>query len=145
MRFFTPFSMKSGHALGLDHSPYLNDIMYVPHQYGIVSISERDKLTLKWLYTFPYGCTGEEILAKFKFSSQYNLDHLVYRLENQDEQTEEVVKERINEQKRSLDEDQEILAEFNKFNLALQNVNISPEFQEYMKKTRLKKNFEDSV
>ncbi|MFA6988747.1 MAG: matrixin family metalloprotease, partial [Candidatus Gastranaerophilaceae bacterium] len=42
-----------GHALGLNHSPFKNDIMYVPHQYGVVNVTQRDKDTLKWLYRFP--------------------------------------------------------------------------------------------
>jgi predicted Zn-dependent protease len=45
-----------GHALGLlGHSDGGSDIMYVPHQYGIVSVSERDANTLHWLYKLPVG------------------------------------------------------------------------------------------
>ena len=43
-----------GHALGLQHSPYPDDIMYVPHRYGIANASQRDKMTLKWLYKLPW-------------------------------------------------------------------------------------------
>ena len=33
-----------GHALGLGHSPFNGDIMYVPHQYGVTNISQSDIL-----------------------------------------------------------------------------------------------------
>lgn len=45
-----------GHALGLiGHSDEPEDIMYVPHQYGTVGLSERDTHTLQWLYRLPIG------------------------------------------------------------------------------------------
>ena len=36
-----------GHALGLGHSPYKEDIMYTPHQYGVASLSENDKYSIQ--------------------------------------------------------------------------------------------------
>ena len=39
-----------GHALGLGHSNNEQDIMYTPHKYGVVNISNQDKLSLQWLY-----------------------------------------------------------------------------------------------
>ena len=45
-----------GHALGiLGHSPYPEDMMYVPHQFGIGDLSPRDTTTLYWLYQLPIG------------------------------------------------------------------------------------------
>jgi predicted Zn-dependent protease len=45
-----------GHALGLvGHSDDANDIMYVPHQYGITGVSSRDAETLRLLYRLPVG------------------------------------------------------------------------------------------
>ena len=31
-----------GHALGLGHSTNTEDIMYTPHQYGVIRLSQRD-------------------------------------------------------------------------------------------------------
>jgi hypothetical protein len=45
-----------GHALGLNgHSDEPTDMMYVPHQYGVTVLSERDVNTVKWLYQLPIG------------------------------------------------------------------------------------------
>jgi predicted Zn-dependent protease len=45
-----------GHALGLvGHSDSADDIMYVPHQYGVTGVSQRDADTLGLLYRLPVG------------------------------------------------------------------------------------------
>ncbi len=135
-----------GHALGLLHSPYKNDIMYVPHQYGITKLSKRDKITLKWLYNLPWGISKEELLAHYKMSSTSNVDELIYRLETnasgeemQDAQEPEkaLTKEEI------LAEEQKTLAELNKFNISIQNFNVSKDAQNYFNKLRVKKDFEN--
>jgi len=120
-----------GHALGLNHSPYKDDIMYVPHQYGVVSITSRDVMTLKWLYTLPYGVPLQEILAKYKMPSNYNLDQLVYKMENHDKLTDEREKNSQipNQESKNLHEEQKILAEINKYNISLQNINVSKIFK----------------
>jgi len=143
-----------GHALGVNHSPYLEDIMYVPHQYGATSVSNRDKTTLKWLYNFPAGVTKNDILLQYNFSSDYTLDHLVYFLENPEQSSDEkleiipeqlqdktILREKMPEsrQEKDLHYEQDTLAELNKYNLSLQNINVSSNMQEYFKKMRMKK------
>lgn len=66
-----------GHALGLGHSPYKSDIMYTPHQYGIVSLSNRDIQTLRWLYKFDVGKTAQEVLTQYSHTKARDLDELV--------------------------------------------------------------------
>lgn len=66
-----------GHALGLGHSPYKEDIMYTPHQYGVVRLSNRDIQTLRWLYKMDIGKTPSEILAQHPNSGAKDLDELV--------------------------------------------------------------------
>ena len=135
-----------GHALGLNHSPYPNDIMYVPHQYGVTSVSKRDILTLKWLYAFPLCATQSEILFRHNFSSEYTLDHLIYFLENPDKkQKKDSLKQKTDKPKEEkvLHYEQKTLAEFNKYNLSLQNINVSPNMQEYFKKIRIQKDLEN--
>lgn len=120
-----------GHALGLFHSPYKNDIMYVPHQYGINTASQRDKITLKWLYIFPHGISSNEILSQYNLSPSYSLDHLVYYLENNispSENNEEQTALAESNKAKNLDDQQKILADINKYNLSLQNINISNNF-----------------
>ncbi len=129
-----------GHALGIQHSPFKNDIMYVPHQYGITSLSNRDLITLKWLYQFPYGISREELLAHYKLSANYDPDKLIYMLETgaSPEEIESRQCSSLND-KEQLSSEQKTLAELNKFNLSLQNFSVSEDKQEYFRKLRIKK------
>ena len=52
----------------------------------------------------------------------------------------EEVKRSIVLPKKDLTKDQETLAEIKKFNLGLQNIRVSPDLQEYIKKTLIDKN-----
>jgi hypothetical protein len=131
-----------GHALGLDHSPYKNDIMYVPHQYGVTKVSKRDKITLKWLYEFPYGISKEEILTHYKISSSYDLDLLIYMLETRtdlkENPTEKENKTHVEDGKQ-LKYEQNTLAELGKFNISIQNINISDDKKDFFKKIKIDK------
>jgi len=143
-----------GHALGLKHSPYTDDIMYVPHQYGTAAVSKKDKTTLKWLYNFPVDVTKNDILLRYNFSSEYTLDHLVYFLENPEQGGSEkaensseqsrdktILREKTPEaqEEKVLHYEQDTLAELNKYNLSLQNITVSPNMREYLKKVRIQK------
>lgn len=129
-----------GHALGLNHSPFNDDIMYVPHKYGITDVSKRDKRTLKWLYEFPLGITQKEILMRYNFSTEKSLDDLIYHLENPNKPIDkEITLQKTILQEKNLDEEQKILAELNKYNLSLQNINVPSETQDYFNKLRLNK------
>lgn len=133
-----------GHALGLNHSPYPEDIMYVPHQYGVTTISQRDILTLKWLYNFPYGTLQSDILTLNKLSTNYTLDNLIYLLENPDKSiVKDILEEKtpVQSSETVLTYEQNTLAELNKYNISLQNINVSNEAGEYFKKMKIKKDF----
>lgn len=69
-----------GHAVGLGHSSTKGDIMYVPHEYGVVNISKNDLETLRWLYRFPVGATQQEILSKYPSLGAKDVDDLVLKL-----------------------------------------------------------------
>lgn len=125
-----------GHSLGLNHSPFPEDIMYVPHQYGVTSVSARDLITLKWLYTFPYGISEQEILNHYKIPGSYGVDRLIYKLE-----IGETAQKKPAQQEELLHDEQKTLSELGKFNVSIQDVNISPDKHEYFKKLRIKRDF----
>jgi hypothetical protein len=71
-----------GHALGLvGHSPFENDMMYVPHQYGITQLSQRDVATLRWLYRLPVGFKPAEALAHYGLTHLATMDDLLLAIE----------------------------------------------------------------
>lgn len=79
-----------GHSVGLGHSSTKGDIMYVPHEYGVVNISDNDIATLRWLYKLPVGKTQAEILSMYQNMGAKSVDELVYHLSNQKSDFERV-------------------------------------------------------
>lgn len=129
-----------GHALGLGHSPNQQDIMYTPHRYGVINLSENDGETLRWLYKLPLGATVKEISNKFNIPSD-DLDYIISKYTgNRAPSGFEEVKRSIVLPKKDLEKDQQTLAEIKKFNLGIQNIRVSPDLQEYIKKTLIDKN-----
>ena len=123
-----------GHSLGLGHSPYDTDIMYTPHKYGVVSLSPRDALSLQWLYKLPYGISVSELAKKHGINSS-NIDEIIFKIANKGKSHEfEDVKNSIKIPKKDLMDEQDKLAEMKKYNLGIQNVQISSNVQEYIKK-----------
>jgi hypothetical protein len=67
-----------GHALGLlGHSHGQGDIMYVPHQYGVDSLTPRDVNTLRWLYKLPIGCNPASEAARLGLKSPWLMAHFL--------------------------------------------------------------------
>lgn len=130
-----------GHALGLGHSPFKNDIMYVPHQYGVDYLSQRDKDTIKWLYQMPPAHTPEEASEKLMADPFDSLDEMVMHMTEPEEDIPpyEQVNPYKESKERNLAEEQEIIADMNLYNLSLQSLDIKPELKEYINKTRLPK------
>ena len=120
-----------GHALGLNHSPYKEDIMYTPHQKGINSISEGDRLTVNWLNTLPQGANTAEVSSKYGIGGS-NIDEIIAKFIDRKSPTEfEKVKASIKMPKRDLLEEQETLANLRKYHMALQNVQISEDMKKF--------------
>src|SRR5574344_3105515 len=114
-----------GHSLGLGHSPYEEDIMYTPHRYGVVKLSTRDKLSLKWLYKTQVGLTPEDFASKHGFHTN-DIDVVISNLISKNEPSEfEKVKTSLQKEKRDLLQEQENIADLKKYNIALQNIKIS--------------------
>jgi hypothetical protein len=130
-----------GHSLGLDHSPFKEDIMYVPHQYGAVSVTKRDINTLKWLYNFPVGKSISEIASGYGISNVIDLDSLVLAIYNREHKSAfEQVKNSIETVQKDLYAEQDILANMNKYNLAFQDFSISKDAQEFVRKSLVDRN-----
>jgi hypothetical protein len=120
-----------GHALGLGHSPYKTDIMYTPHQKGVVKLSEGDKASLQWLYTFPQGKTPAEIASSYGVGGS-NLDDVVNKILNKESESEfEKVKSSIKVEERDLLEEAESIGNLRKYHMALQNVQISDDMRKF--------------
>lgn len=118
-----------GHALGLGHSPNENDIMYSPHKYGIINLSNSDKLSLKWLYKFPTNTVPSEIAAKYGIHSS-DIDLIIEKIMEKNIPSEfEKVKSSLKVQQRDLIQEQENIADLKKYNLALQNIKISKDIR----------------
>lgn len=124
-----------GHAVGLGHSPFKKDIMYTPHQKGIMHVGEGDRLSVNWLYTFPQGKSVSEIASKYNVSGS-DLDEVVARIISKQAKTEfEKVKDTVSDQpQRDLLEESENIGNLRKYHMALQSIKISPELQEQIRK-----------
>ncbi len=129
-----------GHALGLGHSPYDTDIMYTPHKYGVVSLSPRDKTTIKWLYKLNQGMTLNDLISKYQISSQYP-DEIITKviLQNNPSEFEKVKGSLINSEQKDLLTEQTNIADLKKYNLSLQNIQLSDNVMRYLGKKRDKK------
>ena len=123
-----------GHSLGLGHSPYQSDIMYTPHRYGVVSLSQRDANSIQWLYKLPYGTSIQELSQKHGIHSS-DIDDIIMKISGQPKSQEfENIKNSIKLPQKDLMNEQDTLAELKKYNLGIQNVQISSNVQEYIKK-----------
>lgn len=124
-----------GHAIGLGHSPFKKDIMYTPHQKGILHVGEGDRLSVNWLYTFPQGKTVAEIASKYSVAGS-DLDEVVSRIISKETKTDfEKVKDTISTiPERNLLDENENIGNLKKYNMALQNIQISGSLQEKLRK-----------
>ena len=124
-----------GHAVGLGHSPFKKDIMYTPHQKGITHVGQGDRLSVNWLYTFPQGKTVAEIASKYGVSGS-DLDEVVARIISKQAKTEfEKVKDTVKvEPSRNLLDESENIANLRKYHMSLQNIKISGDLTEQIRK-----------
>lgn len=122
-----------GHALGLGHSPNESDIMYTPHQYGQINLSNRDINSIRWLYSLPYGASVESLNKEFSLSCS-NIDDIIMKIamgetESQFQKTMNSVKT----PQRDLEDEQKKLAEMRKFQMSIQNIRLPKEITDKFK------------
>ncbi len=132
-----------GHALGLQHSPYANDIMYVPHQYGVTKASERDKMTLKWLYKLPCGKTAKEIINAYSDGESKSIDEMIYNLLTDKEcsKFESIAKQlKNNTENRDLLTENENLGNLKLYKMSLEQINVSSDVKDYIKRVKMTNN-----
>lgn len=130
-----------GHSLGLGHSPFKDDIMYVPHQYGVNNLSETDKKTLRWLYKLPSSISAEEAIKRVCNEPFSSLDEMVMHLEGhrKSPQSTQAIQQapatnNSSLGNRDLIKEQELIADINLYNIMTQSISISPHLKNYIKK-----------
>lgn len=133
-----------GHAIGLGHSPYREDIMYVPHLYGVVNLSKRDMKTIEWLYNFPEGVSAEDVILKYGKSGVKSLDSLILDLENKKPDSSKTESDKTKnppKREKTLEKQQIQLANINKYNISLQKISLSEEVRDFFLKKKIEEKF----
>lgn len=132
-----------GHALGLGHSPYENDIMYTPHKYGVVELSDNDIFSIQCLYSFPAGKSVKQIGAQYSVMTDNDIDLIIRKLD--EKYAVELANESPsdfdnfkytpveNKKNRDLLDEANSIAEVHKYNLSIQNVGLTEKMQEFFK------------
>ncbi len=126
-----------GHALGLlGHSDQPGDIMYVPHQYGLVDLSERDKETLNWLYKLPVGFDYVAMGKKHQLTEPFTIHDVLELIETgktpkkpPSDFLEKIQPKPIAENPEKLAYHHDILSARGKHLISTQNIQISPDIK----------------
>lgn len=124
-----------GHSLGLGHSPYQNDIMYTPHQYGNITLSKRDCYSIQWLYNLPCSVSIKETANKYNLTDN-NLDDIIMKIVGEKHESQfERVKNSIQIPQKDLMQEQSKLGEIKKYQVfGLQNVQLPKISQDFFRK-----------
>jgi hypothetical protein len=125
-----------GHALGLDHSPYKQDIMYTPHQYGNATLSANDKYSIQWLYRLPAGASVQKIASKYGIQTTSDIDFIIQQIDSKSKNiTEESEKMKLQTSRDLLQESTNI-GDLKRYNMMLQNITLSQNVKNYLKNNR---------
>ena len=126
-----------GHALGLGHSPYIDDIMYTPHQYGNTRLSANDRNSICWLYKIPQGLPIQKFAQKHSLTTDDDVDSIIAKI-TQNDNPESDVKQKKQYPDRSelrrnlLDEAMEI-GSLKKYKLSLQDIEIDESIKKHFR------------
>lgn len=122
-----------GHALGLGHSPYKEDIMYTPHQYGNSSLSPNDKHSIQWLYRLPAGIPVKKIAEKYSMSTTTDIDSVIRKIDGKTEAEQPRMQIKTN---RDLLEEAANIGDLKRYNMMLQNISLSDNVKNYLNNQR---------
>lgn len=124
-----------GHALGLGHSNNPDDIMFTPHQYGVVKLSQRDINSVRWLYDLPIGTSIETLNSKYSINAS-NIDDAIMMLSNAGSKNSQFAKilRETGTNHRDLTDEQDKIAEIKKMQMAMQNIKLPKEMLDKFKK-----------
>jgi len=117
-----------GHALGiLGHSTHNHDIMYVPHQFGVVSVSPRDEATLRWLYRLPVGFSWEAYAHRHQLPKGTTVHDVLNHIDGKPLTTAKTISKTtpkivVKENPKVLEHHHAILTQMGKFHLSTQNI-----------------------
>jgi hypothetical protein len=125
-----------GHALGLGHSPYREDIMYTPHQYGNATLSANDKYSIQWLYRIPAGTPVQSIASKYGMSTSEDIDSVIRKIDSKNSQKQEVQNKMQINTSRDLLQEASNIGDLNRYNMMLQNISISQNVKKYLNNNR---------
>ena len=126
-----------GHALGLNHSPYKEYIMYTPHQYGVASLSANDKYSINWLYKLQAGASVKQFAAKYGISTSSDLDSVIRKIDEKNNSEPEAQKMQLST-RRDLLEEASNIGDLKKYNMLLQNISLSSNVKNYLNNNRKK-------
>ena len=127
-----------GHALGLGHSPYKEDIMYTPHQYGNATLSTNDKYSIQWLYRLPAAASVKKIAQKHSMTTSTDIDSVIRKIDSTDSDSKEN-QERIQiNTSRDLLQEASNIGDLKRYNMLLQNISLSPNVKNYLQNNRIK-------
>lgn len=121
-----------GHSIGLGHSPYDTDIMFTPHKYGVISLSENDKYSIQWLYKLPAGVEVRQIGQQYSVLTDHDIDMVISKIDGEDDsiQTGDNTK-LIQEENRDLLNEATNIGNVKRYNMMIQNVGISEEMRQF--------------
>jgi hypothetical protein len=122
-----------GHALGIaGHSDQSGDIMYVPHEYGVVAPSERDVATMDLLYRLPVGFDYAAVAPMIQTPAPITFNRVAARFLKEPEHTttpSTPAKRPLPNQTHILHEQQDILTRMSQFYVQTQHVKVRRDVQ----------------
>ena len=125
-----------GHALGLGHSPYKEDIMYTPHQYGNATLSANDKYSIQWLYRLPAGGSVQKIASKYSISTTTDIDSVIRKIDSKNNVNKKDEGKLTLSTNRDLLQESANIGDLKRYNMMLQNISLSPNVTNYIKNNR---------
>lgn len=125
-----------GHAIGLGHSPYKEDIMYTPHQYGNATLSNNDKYSIQWLYRLPAMASVKKIAEKHSITTSVDIDSVIRKIDSKNEEHSEQSEKIQIVTNRDLLQEAANIGDLKLYNIMLQNISLPENVKKYIKNNR---------